>query len=634
MSRDLLPVEKAAQRNIKSVKPFLHLFPKPDMKEEVPNKDGNVMDTVRLMRDVVFKYMDDTKKLAPTLKGKTLEETCKKVWDFWYWHVQYKLDIGEQLRRPARTIYEQLGDCDCFSIAVCQTLLNLHVDCSFSVAKYPDEKGVVGNWQHVYVTVRKPGGGYYTLDCVAHQFNKEQPFADKFNYSMTTLNGIPISVLSGFSDHDDELLGIVSGKDFDEAETLLGLGNTDAATQALDAVYKHLVSTRDYIQKNPQSVITTGGAGAHLQMLNYAISKWNTPDREQALDMLEQEEERWNEHNGVSGLGHADDEDEFNGLGASKSKKKFWSKVKETVKKVTTKAKEVVNKTKEEIKKDAKKAGEELKKIGKALIRFNPLSLAVRGGFLLAMKINLLDMGTHLYPAYLTEEEAKKKGISSVKWNKAKKALAKIENMFVDKLQGKSDKLKSAIVTGRATRHFAGFGILGEPATITAVTASAAPLLEAGQAIDSEGAGADASGQKMPVDMKALLAKIKEWWTKTFGHEKATAPETITDEDKEPNDKTAERDSTQDEGSDDKKTDDKTPDTGDSGWIKFKQFVKDNPVAIGVGVAAVGTVVTLAVAHSHHKKQQAMQHAQAGLGSKPKKKRKNLPPPHSQKLLH
>ena len=49
----------------------------------------------------------------------------------------------------------------------------------------------------------------------------------------------------------------------------------------------------------------------NLQMLGYAISNWYTPNRNNALDILEQEEERWNEHSGVSGLDS--DEDEING---------------------------------------------------------------------------------------------------------------------------------------------------------------------------------------------------------------------------------------------------------------------------------------------------------------------------------
>jgi len=583
---ELLDIEKSAQRTIKSNAPYLHLFPKPDFQERV-HKDGDVKKTLSLMRDIVIKFMDDTKKLAPLLKGKTLEDTCRNAWNFWYWHVQYKLDKGEELRRPARTIYEQIGDCDCFSIAVSQTLLNLGINNDFTIAKYKDQSGRVGKWQHVYVTVPNPQGGYFTLDCVAHRFNEEQKFADKFNYHMTTLHGLPIAVLTGFmQDQDEELLGILSGKDFEELDNLIGLGKVPSAQSELDSIYRHLVSTRDYIQKNPASVITTGGAGAHLQMLNYAIENWSTPNRDHALDMLEKEEERWNEHNGVNGLGNLDD-DEFDGLGAKKGTKKFWGKVKETVKKVGAGVKQGV-----------KKAGEAIKNVGKNIIKYNPLTLAVRGGFLLAMKINLLNMAGHLYPAYLSEAQARSKKISTEKWNKAKRAVTRIEKLFVDKLQGQKDKLRSAITSGRATKQFAGFGNLGEPATITSVVASAVPIIEAAKVLNSE--GVSEAGEKLPENKTSLLEKVKEWWKKAFGKETSTAPVTISDEDKAPNE------SANEDGGETTNSGDRTasPEGEDSTWLKIKRFASDNPGTVAIGVLLTGAVITTAVVIHNKKKKE------------------------------
>jgi len=624
---DILAIEKSAHRKIKSGLQYDSLFPKADLKDDVLIPDGNIKDTVKLMREVVLKYLDDTKLIAPILQGKTVQDTCRNIWNFLYSHIQYKLDKNglEQLRRPARSWHDRTTgiDCDCFTIFASSILTNLNIPHSYRIAKYTDK------FQHVYDVVLEKGQ-QHTIDPVAHHFNYEEPYKQKIDFNMAQLNGIPIAVLSGFDNNtDNELFNILSGADFEEMDSLLGLGKIPSEEIQLDAIYKHLVSTRDYITKNPQSVITTGGAAAHLQMLNYAIDNWNTPNREKALDDLEAEEERWNEHNGVSGLGNTDDDDEVNGLGAPKGLKKFWSKVKDTVKKVKDTAKNA-----------GKNIEDDLKKIGKVLIRFNPLSLAVRGGFLLAMKINLLDMGGHIYPAYLTEVEAKAKGISSDKWNKSKNALAKIEKMFVDVLQGKSDKLKSAIITGRAKRHFAGFGSLGEPATIASVVASATPIIAAAKSINSEGAN-DGTGEKLPEDKGALIEKIKEWWKKTFGKETATAPETISDADKAPNESAQEEKSSDtNTTSTDTNTNERDkapgPNAGDSGWMKFKQFVKDNPVAIGISVAAVGTVVTLAIVHHNHKKaeqQKQLSTAQAGLGKKGKKKRKTLQPPPKMKML-
>src|ERR1035437_7021544 len=84
------------------------------------------------------------------------------------------------------------------------------------------------------------------------------------------------------------------------------------------------------------------------------------------------------------------------------------------------------------------------------MVRFNPLTIAARNGFLLAMKLNLKKMASRLKWAYATKEAAAAKKVSADDWTKAKNSLTKIEKLFVDKLQGKSDKLKSAILKGKA----------------------------------------------------------------------------------------------------------------------------------------------------------------------------------------
>lgn len=609
--RTLLDIEKSAQRNIRSGLQYDNLFPPANLIDKVKYRDGNVKDTVKTMQQVVYDYLDDTKLIAPKLKGKTLEETCYNVWKFAYSHCQYKLDEKglEQLRRPARAWHDRVNgiDCDCYSIFVSSILTNLDIPHSFRITKYDED------WQHVYVIVPKGNGEHYTLDCVAHHFDYEKPFTDKIDYHMTQLNGIPIAVLSGLGNSpDDELYGILSGVDFAEVERLEGLGKTPSSNEELTAIYNHLVRTRDYITKNPKSVITSGGAAAHLQMLNYAIDNWNTPNRDKALEALEQEEDRWNEHNGVSGL--EGDEDEINGLGRAKGKKKFWSKVKEATKKV----------------------GQGLKKIGKALLRFNPLSLAVRGGFLLAMKINLIGMAKKLYPAYLTEAEAKAKGISSDKWQKAKNVISKIEHIFVDVLQGKADKLKHAIMSGRAAKQFHGFGELGEPATIATVITAVTPLVAAYAAIKNaglndkddeeisgfgdmdvlEGLGKKKSeGGASEGAKQGFIQLIKKWWKKAHGSENAVAPETVSDAEKEPNEKSTESSKELKKADDDKPVDD-----SDGGFMKI---IKANPIPVAIGGAALVTGIVLLARHSM-KEPAKKQHATA-LSGYPKKRRKPKP---------
>lgn len=585
------------RRNIQSGLEYDHLFPPAKMQDDLVIRDGNVKDTVHLMADVVHKYLDDSRLIAPRLKGKNLEETCRNIWDFVYDHIQYKLDQKglEQLRRPARTWYDRISgvDCDCYSIFISSILTNLGIPHKFRITKYE------GDWQHVYVAVPKAQDGHYLIDCVVDEFNYEKPYTEKFEYNMATLNGLPIAVLSGIEHEDEELYGILTGVDFAEIDYLEGIGKAPSDKQELDAIYNHLVRTRDYIMENPKSVLTSGGAAAHLQMLNYAIDNWHTPNRDKALDILEQEEQRWNQHNGITGFDGEDDE-EINGLGASKAPKKFFSKIKEVVKKVGT-----------GVKKTGQKVGEAAKKIGKVIVRYNPLSIAVRGGFLLAMKINLLNFAKKLYPAYLTESEAKARGITTDKWQKAKNALAKVEKLFVNTLQGKAENLKKAITGGRAAKQFKGFGELGEPATVATVVASAAPLIKvAGELKES---GLMEKGEDSPADEKGFISKIKDWWKKTFGKETAVAPEVVTDAEKAPSEQAASS-SDADSGSPDKEKEDNR---SEGFMSKIGSFVKENPGKTALGVALIGTAITLAVSPKARKA--------VGLGAVPRKKKKYTP---------
>src|ERR1035437_5646122 len=104
----------------------------------------------------------------------------------------------------------------------------------------------------------------------------------------------------------------------------------------------HLIQDVDYVP-------------ATLKMLDYAISNWNTPKRDKALDILAQNEDAFNKHFGLEGipensdmegidngweelegLSNADINDELNGKKKKKdkpAKKGFFTKVKDAVKK-------------------------------------------------------------------------------------------------------------------------------------------------------------------------------------------------------------------------------------------------------------------------------------------------------------
>jgi len=498
-----------------------HLLPPASGKDTIVHPNGSVQDTVKLMAKIVRQNVEDTSKLAKRLQRGTLKDTLKNIWEFSHKHIQYRLDEKglEQLRVPRRTWHDRKEgvDCDCFSIWLSSILLNLGIPHRFRITKYE------GGWQHVYIVVpdKSHSRGYFTLDCVLDQFDYEKPFSDKFEFTMTqhSLNGIPIAVLNGFNDSYDYTRKQMSLLDENGLQLISGLGSSSGQ---MDAIYSYLVQTRDFIRENPASVLTAGGAPANLQALDYAIKNWNTPNREKSLELLAREEERWNE---LSGLNCPDDS-QIGSLGKTKEKKQFWSKVKDAAGKVKDAAGKVLDKAK-----DA------LKNVGQAIIKYNPVTVAMRGGFLLALKLDMFQMASELAPAiapaafpipvsgnYSTMAGAaggagtgkdpggagsgkggpptKPRGKTGAEgpppsWvvsaefhlNNAKRRYAAIKKLFVDTLQGKVENLDKAILEGakrgaerakrKSLKGLGSIGSLGEAVTATALVTAAPVLLKA-----------------------------------------------------------------------------------------------------------------------------------------------------------
>lgn len=409
-------------RPIKEGSQYERFFARPEDSDRIIIEDGEVDETVDLMKKVVWKYISDTKQIATYLKGSTHRQSCENIWNFLYHHVQYKLDKKglEQLRRPNRSWAERKTgiDCDCFSIFVSSILTNLKIPHRFRITKYNRDV-----YQHVYVVVPIPGTAkYYTIDCVLSQFNYEKPFKQQKDFDMS-LKGIDVAVLSGAA---DDVLDLVSG--FEELE---GLDGPDYDRTILE----HLIKTRNMIAQNPNLIRNSDYPPAFLKMLDYAIDNWNTPNRYKALEILAKNEEALNRINGFAGT----EDLELDGLDNDYASIESIGEIEQEL-----------NGKKRIVKGFFKKVGEAAKKGGKLFVRFNPVTITARSGFLLAMKINLKKMASKLKWGYATKEQAAAKGISNQEWGKSKNALAKVEKLFVDKLQGKTSALKNAVLKGKA----------------------------------------------------------------------------------------------------------------------------------------------------------------------------------------
>jgi len=81
-------------RSIKDGSRFNAYFPPPDERDRVIINDGEVTDTVELMEKVVWKYLDDTKRIAPLLQRSSTIETCQAIWELVCFVQQIRRFVG------------------------------------------------------------------------------------------------------------------------------------------------------------------------------------------------------------------------------------------------------------------------------------------------------------------------------------------------------------------------------------------------------------------------------------------------------------------------------------------------------------------------------------------------------------
>ena len=190
-------MQASIKRDIQPGKRYDHLFFPSKGKDTIIVEPGKAQlhHTINLIRSLVHETKNDTKKLASVLKGNSVEETCRNIWQFVYDHIQYRKDQPgiEQVRRPTRTWADrQRGvDCDCYTVFISSILLNLAIPHRIRITKYGGKR----HFQHIYPVVPTPAG-HLTLDCVTDAFNYEVPYSEKRDFDMQ--NSSPVAEIMGF----------------------------------------------------------------------------------------------------------------------------------------------------------------------------------------------------------------------------------------------------------------------------------------------------------------------------------------------------------------------------------------------------------------------------------------------------
>ncbi len=438
-------------RNTLDGRKFNNLIKKANGKE-VFVKNGNVLETVESCIDIVASHYREVEDLAKYLKSDTIKGTCRNIFNFAYSYLQYQKDDDgtEQLRTPARSWldgqikFKQYGksstgiDCDDYSIFCGSILKCLGIPFKFRITKYDGKQ----HFQHIYVFVPALGDSEdeIIIDPVLSKFDYQKPYSfEKSDFSMsplqmvagihgidgmtgTTSLGLPIYALSGIDvaggsmaqESHTELMAIISGVDFED--TINGLGEAD------DAALNYIIRTRDFLLKNKSNK----GKMAHIQnpdqfisMLDQAIKFWNTPQRDAVLDKLSTIEDKLAENglikydaDAIQGFGEFDEmENEIDGLGKSRKRKgkgRFFKALKRV----------------------GKKIGGVAKKVVKAIVRFNPLTIAIRGGLLAALRLNMFGISKKLQYAYLPDNLAAKHNIDLAKLKDLKNRLTRVKKLF------------------------------------------------------------------------------------------------------------------------------------------------------------------------------------------------------------
>lgn len=482
------------RRNIVDGSKYNRFFGKPEETRKVVGDNSTEYNVSKLLPKWVAQCNWQTRKIADYLWDSNLEKFCHNIWKFLFSHIQYEYDDTgrEQFRSPYRSWADRERgiDCDCFSIFVSCILTNKGIPHYFRITKYNGRD----QWQHIYVIVPKrgvkfdpyDGDTYYTIDCVIHEFDTEKDFSDQ---KLQPMNGLGIIT--------ETLAGI---DDTDAAQVLTGLIlDGDEMSGDKDMIKLQLIATRNWVSENPKLYEVQNGKKADdfIKMCDYALQYWDNPQkREQALSVLE-ENERMQEA-AIKGLGtpqlrkqvftkrialvkampmkklaarptvEFDEDDDFDGLGKSKNEKKAAKQQKKEAKKAQKAEKKAIKKqakaeAKQERKEKREANKEELKnqqgffnKLKTAVkqgakavfVDANPAVIAIRGAFLLVVKLNLFGIAKKLHPAYCDEATAKKMGYTAKQIDVAKKSAAATEKIFADKMGGTKAHLKEAVLVG------------------------------------------------------------------------------------------------------------------------------------------------------------------------------------------
>lgn len=445
---------------------------------------------IEVVKEATEKSIPQVRRLAMQLKTGNLVTDARKVYQWIDREIRYQKDPAgeEDVKTASRTVSDGYGDCEDMTILAVALLQNMgHRSARAAIIAQHDPRAP---WSHIFAVVghkarpsNEPQG--YIIDPV--------PPLTGFDQAATQISRLMnVNLLEGVSsidgvdpDHDSDF--VIAGygpaiaptpftvKMLDQQSTILS-GLSGLSGEAVPGAGQHLRKLHALIMCNGLPEQTTLSAiMPYVEDVDQGgtLVFRNDAPFEALAEYLELE---GNALEGISGIG---------------SLRQRLARIK------ALREKAKAQRQARRANKQPSRFAQAIKKVAKAAVRFNPATIAIRNGLLLALKLNLFKLSERLIFAYMTGSAARNLDQSELR--NLKDQRRRLEVTF-KKLGGSQASLERAIRSGAARaarkkerRNLRGIGA----AAAAAGTAAASGII------------AKITGMLKKVNFKKLLSKVK-----------------------------------------------------------------------------------------------------------------------------
>lgn len=172
------------RRNIKPGTEYNDLIPSSQCESQFRG-DGDTYHSMDLIKEFIEDYSYQVAKLAPLLRGSSLKKTVANIYEFLYWHLQYKADgAAQEIRSPQCAWHSRNRGLDCKSFSVFAGAILKELKIPFSIRKIQQQGDTDGAFSHVYIIVHQPNiKPHLVIDATKHE-NTESNYIKKYDIDM------------------------------------------------------------------------------------------------------------------------------------------------------------------------------------------------------------------------------------------------------------------------------------------------------------------------------------------------------------------------------------------------------------------------------------------------------------------